>query len=36
MTHFEYVTQIKADYPELIVHGGQYGVIHERKEKGYH
>jgi hypothetical protein len=32
MPHFENVTQIRADYPGLIVPGGQYGVIHERKK----
>jgi hypothetical protein len=33
--HYEKVTQIKADYPELLVPGGQNGVAYERK-KGRH
>jgi hypothetical protein len=32
--YYEKITQIKADYPGLIVPGGQYGVIHEREKSG--
>jgi hypothetical protein len=33
LPHFENVTKIKADYPEVIVPEGQNGGIHERKAK---